>query len=261
MVLGLSPLPSNTAFSQYIHQPAHGFLFDLPIELRNNIYRYIVISRLDVRSHPRLWRPLGVDGGSFRIGYFDRDTVIPLLLTSRQIHNEASTILYAENTFAFHISGLAAGPISFLEWLSPRYVRLLRRVYIRTGCNVDSYGVESRFAFEDRRNVEPAVEKSPLRAARELAVSVALMKQAWPVRYEVIINKNNTVSYPAEDSARFLSRDNACDWPASSFHLWKMCVKTEAEVGESRIEFRRVERDCADMGSLYGGEMARDAEV
>ncbi len=41
------------------HQPC--FFFDIPIEIRKNIYRYIVISRLDCRSHPRLWRPLGVD--------------------------------------------------------------------------------------------------------------------------------------------------------------------------------------------------------
>lgn len=66
------------------HQNSRSF-FILPLELRAKIYRHILISRLDCGSHPRLWRPVGVDGGILRIGYFERDTVIPLLLVCRQM--------------------------------------------------------------------------------------------------------------------------------------------------------------------------------
>lgn len=220
------------------HQPCH--IFRLPVELRNNIYRCIVISRLDCCSHPHLWRPLGVDGGISRIGYFDRDTVIPLLLTSRQNHDEAASVLYGENTFTFHISGLAEGPISFLRWLAPRYVRLLRRVYIRTGYRVESYGFRPEHIFGDREYIEPSDEAIQAKAAHDLAVSVTLMKQAWPAKYKVVINKLATVSYPIDETAVFFRKPSADEWPASSFYLWKMFV-TETEAETPKIEFRRVQ--------------------
>lgn len=220
------------------HQPCH--IFKLPVELRNNIYRCIVIGRLDCCSRPHLWRPLGVDGGIHRIGYFDRDTVIPLLLTSRQIHDEAVNVLYGENTFTFHISGLAEGPISFLQWLAPRYIRLLRRVYIRTGYHVESYRFRSEHIFGDREYIEPTAEAMKLKGAHHLAISVNLMRQAWPAKYKVIIDKLATVSYSVNDSANFFRKPSANDWPASSFHLWKMFV-TETEAEMPTIEFRRVQ--------------------
>ena len=206
-------------------------LLSLPIEVRKDIYRYIAVSRIDCRSHPRLWRPLGVDGGIHRIGYFDRDTVIPLLLTSHQVHDEVATIIYGENTFAFHISGLAEGPIWFLEWLSPKYIRLLRKVYIRTGYRVDTYGL-----FLEA----PSTPAPKIRAIHDLAVSVSLMKQAWPKKYEVFINKHATVAYPADEDAKFLNSRSAHDWPASSYHLWKMFV-TDPDTKLPRIEFKRIE--------------------
>lgn len=83
------------------------------------------------------------------------------------------------------------------------------------------------------------------------------MKQAWPARYHAFIDKEKTILYPADDTPLSLSRDGACDWPASSFHLWKMCV-TEAEMGEPRIEFRRIEWDGAGMGSLEAAGIARE---
>ena len=73
-----------------------------------------------------------------------------------------------------------------------------------------------------------------------LAVSVSLMKEAWPPRYEVSINKLATVSYSAEDSVGFLCNDIAYAWSASSFQLWKMFV-IEADFEKPRIEFRRIE--------------------
>lgn len=215
------------------------FLLDLPVELRIKIYSYIVISRLDCRSHPRLWRPLGVDGGIHRIGYFDRGTVIPLLLTSHQVHDEAAAVLYGEITFAFHISGLAEGPIAFLERLHPKYIRLLRRVYIQTGYHVDPYGFRPEPAVHDRGYVEPAAEAVKIKEARDLAVSVALMKQAWPPKYSVFINKQATVSYSADNAQGSIPKDKANDWPASRFHLWKMFV-TEPDTERPRFEFRRI---------------------
>lgn len=165
--------------------------------------------------------------------------MIHLLLTSRQVHDEAAAVLYGENTFPFHISGLAEGPISFLEWLAPKYIRLLRRVYVRTGYYVDTYGFRPEPMFGDRGYVEPTAEAVQFKAARDLAVSAILMKQAWPAKYKVFINKLATVSYSADESADFLRKHSANDWPASSFHLWKMFV-TEAEAEKPSIEFRRI---------------------
>lgn len=219
------------------HPPCR--FFDLPIELRNKIYRYFVISRLDCQSHPRLWRPVGVDGGIFPIGYFDRDTVIPLLLTCHQIHDEAAAVLYGENTFTFHISGLAEGPIAFLEWLAPRYVRLLRRVYIRTGYNVDTYGFRPEASSLGRSYEEPMPEHRQIKISRDLAVSVALMKQAWAAKYKAIINKDDTVLYSSSVDTEIVRRQKGNDWPASSYHLWKMFV-TDTEAENPSREFRRV---------------------
>ena len=212
----------------------------LPLEVRKHVYRYIAISRLDCRSHPRLWRPLGVDGGIHRIGYFDRDTVIPLLQTCRQIHDEAASILYGENTFAFHISGLSEGPIWFLEWLPSRYIRLLRKVYIRTGYRVDTYGFSSDYEHLNRALDKVTSKVSQLETARDLAISASLMKQAWPSKYKVTINKFATVAYPADEMATMLGQQHADDWPTSSYHLWKMFV-TQVDQILPRIEFKRIE--------------------
>ena len=217
------------------------FLLKLPLEVRRTIYRYIAVSRLDCHSHPRLWRPLGVDGSIHRIGYFDRDTVIPLMQTSHQIHDEVASVLYGENTFSFHISGLAEGPIRFFEWCPPRYIRLLRKVYIRTGYNVDTYGFRSQSRFMENSPIE---QQSPaqkqIRTARDLAMSVKLMKQAWPAKYKVLINSRATVAYPADELLEILRQQSAINWPASGFHLWKMFV-TEVDADLPRIEFKRIE--------------------
>jgi len=234
----LHKISLGTPTLEPFHQPC--FFFNIPIEIRKNIYRYIVISRLDCCSHPRLWRPLGVDGGIHRIGYFDRDTIIPLLQTSHRIHDEAASMLYGENTFAFHISGLTEGPIWFLEWLAPRYISLLRKVYIRTGYHVDTYGFRPDSLYIHHRDDEPTPEVSKVKAARDLWVSAALVKQAWPRKYKVSVNKHATVAYPADEVADLLSKHHANDWPASSYHLWKMFV-FDTDASSPQMEFKRIE--------------------
>ena len=220
-------------------------LLDLPLELRNKIYRYLVISHLDCKSHPRLWRPLSVDGGRWRIGYFPRNTVIPLLLVCRKIHDEAAAVLYGENTFAFHISGLADGPIAFLEWLSPVYVRLLKRVYVRTGYDVDTYGFRNRFELrgDDGNGVNyvgPTAEQERMREVCGLALSVRLLKQAWPVGYGVVVNREEVAFYQETVDWEVGRKTKGNEWPVGGYHLWKMFVRDQGN-GEVSREFKRIE--------------------
>ena len=245
LLLNRVPTPSK-----YVDPPSPPcLLFTLPLEIRKEIFRYIAISRLNCRSHPRLWRPLGVDGGIHRIGYFERDSVIPLLLTSHKVHDEVAAVLYGENTFAFHISGLAEGPIWFLEWLAPQYIRLLRKVYIRTGYHVDTYGFRPYYPPFDYGLVRSNAETAQIRAARNIAISVALMRQAWPKKYHVIINERTSVAYPADEVENFLSMNGADDWPAVSYHLWKMFV-TDPNASLPRLEFKRIEWGAACVKNL-----------
>lgn len=223
-------------------------LLDLPLELRNKIYRYLVVSHLDCKSHPRLWRPLSVDGGRWRIGYFPRDTVIPLLLVCRKIHDEAAAVLYGENTFAFHISGLADGPIAFLEWLSPVYVRLLRRVYVRTGHDVDTYGFRDRFegrsgGEDGGKAVEPTAEQKRMREVCGLAMSVRLMKQAWPVGYGVVVNRDEVAVYQETMDWEVRRKKRVNEWPVGGYHLWKMFIRDDGK-GVVMREFKRIEWSC-----------------
>lgn len=156
-------------------------------------------------------------------------------------HDEAAAILYGENTFAFHVSGLASdGKIAFLECLGEKYVRLLKKVYIRTGYGVDSYGFRSEFRSVELREKElPTLEQVQGKIDGDLATSMALLKEAWPARYRVCINWGVTVDLQGGDDVRLLGKQKVVDWPASAFHLWRMFV-VEGKDGETRREFRRV---------------------
>lgn len=156
-------------------------------------------------------------------------------------HEEGAAILYGENTFAFHISGLASdGKIAFLEYLGEKYVHLLKRVYIRTGYGIDTYGFQSEFHSADlRKDESPTLEQVERKIDRDLAVSMALLKEAWPARYRVCVNRDVTVDMQGEDDVRLLGKQKVVDWPASAFHLWRMFV-VEGKDGERRREFRRV---------------------
>ena len=172
----------------------------------------------------------------------------------RQIHDEAAAVLYGENTFAFHISGLADGPIAFLEWLSEKYVRLLRRVYVRTGYDVDTYGF-SRDRYRDRfegrdggegedgggKDVGPTMaEQKRMREVCGLAMSVRLMKQAWPVGYGIVVKRDEVVFYEETVDWEVGRNRRVNEWPVGGYHLWKMFVRNEGN-GEVRREFKRIE--------------------
>ena len=68
---------------------------------------------------------------------------------------------------------------------------------------------------------------------------MALLKEAWPARYRVCVDRDVTVDMEGEDDVRLLGKQKVVDWPASAFHLWKMFV-IEGKDGEIRREFRRV---------------------
>lgn len=101
---------------------SHFPFLSLPLELRIKVYRYVLVSELKYSYHPNLWRPIAADGNVFRIGYFESDTVLPLLLANHQINSEAIPVLYGENTFFLRISVFSDVPLSFLSRLPSNYL-------------------------------------------------------------------------------------------------------------------------------------------
>lgn len=82
----------------------------LPLEARLYIYKNILICQPQVVTH---WRPVGINAS--------------ILRTCKQVHSEASPILYSENSF------LVANPEGILQWLKqigPVNTKLLKRVCI-----------------------------------------------------------------------------------------------------------------------------------
>lgn len=213
----------------------------LPRELRNSILRHLTISDLDCAFCPATWRPVGVDGHIYRIGYFRRDTVIPLMLVCSRFHEEVAALLYGENTFAFHISGLANGPIAFIDQLPERYVQLMTKVYIRTGYLVADQGLSYSVPAESADSSLSA-EKKSIHRRRGVAISTALVKQAWPPRYKVVINVDKYETQEVMDwpvTIKDSRRIGQGLWPYTVGHLWKMIIERSAS-GESVKTFRRI---------------------
>ena len=160
------------------------------------------------------------------------------------------------------MSGLEPGPIAFLDSLAPRYVNMLRRVFVRTGYDVDQYFINHRLGQWDRRTegwrlgeTVPGIGEprdAPLlmrHKMRNVAVSMALMNQAWPNKYGVFINKDATVSYPADEDLGLLPSEDPLYWPASHYHLWKMIV-SDTFAKKPKFEFRRIEWGGAAVKNL-----------
>ena len=213
----------------------------MPLELRNTIYRYFAVSRLDA-DYPAIFRPVGIDGHMYRIGYFPKDTVIPLLLVCRRFHDEIAAVLYGENTFSFHISGISDGPVAFLERLPPRYVQLLTKVYIRTRYVAAdqrlSYSVPA--AIADSTGTQ---EKKLIEQHRQVARSTMLVKEAWPARYNVKIDSANYETCKIADSPitiRDSRRIGGGSWPCTVGQLWKMVVEISTS-GETIRSCRRIQ--------------------
>ena len=178
----------------------------------------------------------------YRIGYFPKDTVIPLLLVCRQFHDEVAAVLYGENTFAFHLSGLSVGPVAFLESLSPRYVQLLTKVYIRTGYVAADQGLSYSIPAATSDSTA-AQEKKLIDQRRQLALSTVLVKEAWPARYGVQVDNANYETYEIADSPITIHdsrRIGNGSWPYTVGQLWKMIVRSSSS-GETIRSCRRIE--------------------
>ena len=219
-------------------QPCH--FLRVSLEVRQLIYRYFCISGVECTSHPRLWAPTGPKRGWHKTGYFERDTVLPLLLTCWQVHDEAAEMLYGENIFAFHISVISQGPILFFQWLAPRYVRLLRKVYIRTGFNVDTYDYDCDDGANRSYGRHHPSTMMEVQKVQDLSTSAALIKQAWPSMYHVQVDKMAILLSSRGGDQGMWTRAEFNNWPRGAFHLWKMVV-LEVNCNDFRPEFRRVQ--------------------
>ena len=232
----------------------------LPRELRIDIYRYFALSRLDADC-PATFRPVGIDDHMYRIGYFPKDTVIPLLLVCRKFHEEVAAVLYGENTFAFHISGLSEGPIAFLERLSPRYVQLLTKVYIRTGYVAADQGLSYSVPAATADSTG-AQEKRLVDRRYQVDLSAMLVEKAWPARYGVKVDRANYETCEIADSPitiRDSRRIGNGSWPYTVGQLWKVVVdnSTSGEIIRScqRIKWLHDDSEYPQVVSFSDAEL------
>ena len=177
----------------------------------------------------------------YRIGYFPKDTVIPLLLVCRRFHDEVAAVLYGENTFTFHISGLSKGPVAFLERLSPKYVQLLTKVYILTGYVAADQGLSYSVPAATADSIG-AQDKILIDQRRQVALSTMLVKEAWPARYAVKIDSGGYETCEIADSPmtiRDSRRIGNGSWPYTVGQLWKMVVENSTS-GETIRLCRRI---------------------
>ncbi|KAL9638464.1 MAG: hypothetical protein Q9164_001543 [Protoblastenia rupestris] len=209
------------------------------------------------------------------IGYFTHNTIPPSLLTSPTVHDEVAAILYRENVFGFHISGLGVE-----KWVdiylnstsrednhpfgvsvfAPRYRPLVKKIWVRTehqvhDCGGRDWGEGRRMHARDPYPIDHTTaalyEKGKeleiiLKKADDLAASMALMKCVWRDElFGIGVNTTDVVvlrcgKYNERREGRERWRDwREEDWPAGGGHLWKMVVIGDGERGIRR-EFRRV---------------------
>jgi hypothetical protein len=106
----------------YTYDPSRAGFFDLPGELRNQIYRLALTQ----------YEPIN--------GILTKLPAIQVMRSCKQVHDEASSVLYEENTFTFGIEinwtrlqrmRLYGFPSSLAIWPAPAYHRWLRKLYIQ----------------------------------------------------------------------------------------------------------------------------------
>lgn len=222
----------------------------LLLELRLNIYRHILISDRQYDRRTALWRPIGADEKIFKIGYFTRDSIIPLLLVNRQIHEEAATVLYGENTFLCQVSGFSDQPLAFLNRLPPKYFDLLRKFYVRTGYLIEGK-VDHNYFASGRYADQSAVVKDYIRR-RDIIISAQLLTNAISSKHPISVNPKSVIrclsrQYVVENIEELWGHDHAYEWSYSSWHVWKLVFNelNEGDIGDSRYEFRRLAGDGA----------------
>lgn len=222
----------------------------LSLELRLAIYRYILISDLKFDQRTTLWRPVGADENIFKIGYFTRDSIIPLLLVNRQIHEEAVTVLYGENTFMCHVSGFSDQPLAFLHHLPPKYLDLLRKFYVRTGYHLEGQVGPDHYASRKYADQSPVV-KDYIRQ-RDVVRSAQLLINAISFKCPISVNTKSIIrclsrEHIVENIEELWGFDHAREWNYSSWHVWKLVVTDlkEGDIDEHRFEFRRLTWDGA----------------
>lgn len=249
-------LPRFSTIDTLLHEPVasdqtkpqNAAFFKLPIELRNAIYRQIVISPLSRATNCRIHRPVYVDDAVFRIGYFKRDSVLPLLQTCHQMHVEASNILYGENVFIFHASSLANNPLPFFDRLPATYLRRLRRAYLLTEYFLPwplqpSYHLDLVPGNVDEVDGNRSLERRDAILKIELEGSKMVARRALPPKSGFIVNFHDTTDMPATGTQDQLQRNlkagDGDEWWSSSCQLWKMILIGSAD-STCQQEFRRV---------------------
>lgn len=219
----------------------------LSLELRLNIYRYILVSHLQYDRRTMLWRPIGADEKIFKIGYFTKDSVIPLLLVNRQIHDEAATVLYGENTFVCQVSGLSNQPLAFLNHLPAKYLDLVRKFYVWTGYRAEGK-VDRDHSSGKYANQAPEV-KDYIRW-RDIVTSAKLLTNAMSSKHPISVNTKSVIRCPSRDYVvenieELWGYDHAHEWSYSSWHVWKLVLLdlNEGDIDNPRVEFRRLAWD------------------
>lgn len=255
--------PSATSYS-YVSIPFHGphvsllhepqtsmaqqppLILRLPVELRLKIYRHSLISDLGYGRRTALWRPVAADEKIFKIGYFTRDSILPLLLVNRQIHNEAIKVLYGENTFVCQVSGFSDQPIAFLDRLPAKYLDLLQRFYVQTGYQLEGK-IDRRHHSSKRFADQAPVVQNHLRR-RDVISSAELLMNALPSDFPISVNTKSVIRCSpreliVENINELWGNDHLHEWAYSSWHLWKM-VPTKVHEGNGfkgrRMEFCRL---------------------
>lgn len=225
----------------------------LSLELRLNIYRYILISDLNYDRRTALWRPIGADENIFKIGYFTRDSIMPLLLVNRQIHGEAVTVLYGENTFVCQVSGFSDQPLAFLNHLPAKYLGLFRKLYVRTGYHLEGKVGRDYYASGQYVDLAPVVKDYIRR--HDILVSAKILTNAVSSLSPISVNTKSVIrclsrGYVAEEIEELWGYDHAHEWTYSSWHVWKLVIAdwNEGDADVRRFEFRRLAWDGGPKG-------------